>query len=109
VSIGERTRQIRIEQRTGVKDAFGQAIDSWVPVATTWARIRTLSGGEALRAQAMVSEASVELEIRYRAGVTAAMRAVYGSRIFNIGFVNDVDARHETMLLVCSEGLNQGG
>jgi SPP1 family predicted phage head-tail adaptor len=106
---GSRKRRIRLERKNGVKDAFGQVEDTWVLVAVTWAGIRTLSGGEALRAQAMVPEASVELEIRYRPGVTAAMRAVYGARIFDIGLVDDVEARHETLVLTCTEGLNQGG
>lgn len=109
MTIGQRTRRVTIEAPSSTKDTSGQLVTSWAPIRETWAYIETLTGGEAIQAQAVVSQASVRIEMRYRPGITAAMRARYGSQIFDIGAVIDVDMRHETLQLLCTTGLNQGG
>jgi len=109
VTIGKRIRRVSIEAKSTTKDSSGQAIDGWTVVRETWASIDTLTGGEALRAQAIVSSASAEIEMRYRPGITAAMRVRYGDQVFDIGAVIDVDMRHEMLRLICTTGLNQGG
>lgn len=109
MTIGNRTRRVSIEARNTTKDAAGQVIEGWSVVRETWASIATLTGGEALRAQAIVASASVEIEMRYRPGITEAMRVRYGDRLYDIGAVIDVDMRHETLRLICTTGLNRGG
>lgn len=109
MTIGQRIRRVSIQAPSSTKDAYGQLITSWTTFRETWASIETLTGGEALQAQAVVSQASVKIEMRYRPGITAAMRVVYGSQFFDIGAVIDVDMRHETLELICTTGLNQGG
>jgi head-tail adaptor len=77
---------------------------------STWARIRTLSGGEALRAQTMVPEATVELEIRYRAERDRGhARGLRRADLQHRARRTTSTARHQTLLLTCTEGLNQGG
>jgi SPP1 family predicted phage head-tail adaptor len=109
VTIGARNRRVLVEQRSTTRDSSKQAIDGWELIRETYASIDTLTGGEALRAQAIVSSASVEIEMRYRPGITAAMRVRYGNQTFDIGAVIDVGMRHETLRLICTTGLNQGG
>lgn len=106
---GTLNRRVAIEQKSTGKDAYGQGSDVWTLVRETWADIQPLSGGEALHAQAMVPAATVQIDIRYRQDVTAAMRVRYGTRVFDIGAAIDLDTRHETLRLICTEGLNQGG
>ena len=109
MTLGQRNRRVFIDAPTVGKDTYGQASKGWTQVRETWAYINTLSGGEALRAQAIVPEASAEIEIRYRPGLTAGMRVRYGAQMYDIGAVIDVEMRHETLRLICTTGLNQGG
>lgn len=105
---GELRRQVQIQQRNSTQDSFGQRVQTWATVATTWADIQPLSGRELETAQAVRSEVTHTVVIRYRPGVTAAMRVVYQGRYFNVLSVIDVDTRHKVMQLLCSEGLNDG-
>lgn len=106
--IGELNRQIKLQQRASSQDTYGQQVNTWSDVCTTWAHIRPLSGRELIAAQAVQSEVSHEIVIRYRPGITAAMRAVYQGRFFNILAVLDQDTQHRSLVLQVSEGLNQG-
>jgi SPP1 family predicted phage head-tail adaptor len=105
---GDLRRQIKIQQRSTAQDTLGQPVLTWTDVCTTWADIQPLSGRELELAQAINAEVNHQVTIRYRTGITAAMRVLYQGRIFNIQAVMDVDTRHKELQLMCSEGLNNG-
>ena len=106
---GELRRRVSIQQRDATQDTFGQQATSWtdlytnVPVA-----IQALSGRELLAAQAVNSEVSHNINLRYLAGITANMRILYGTRIFNITAVMNIDERNKELMLQAAEGLNDG-
>lgn len=102
---GDLNRRIRIEQRAVQRDTVGQLASPWDPVVTCWARIDQLSGRELVMAQAIHAETTHRIRIRYRPGITAAMRAVYGDRQFNVLGVTDPETAHVALDLFCSEGL----
>lgn len=108
IRAGDLVRQIVIQRRSASKDSFGQESTAWVDVVVTRASIEPLSGYELVAAQAQFAETSHRIEIRYRPGITAAMRAVYQTRVFNILAVMDDFTAHKKLVLLCSEGLNQG-
>lgn len=108
MTLRQRNRRVAIERPNVGRDAVGQGLAGWTELRKTWAWINTLNGSETLVAQAVVSRASVEIEIRYRPDVTAGMRVRYGSQLYDIGAVIDEDMRHETLRLVCTAGENQG-
>jgi len=103
---GDLRRQITLQSRSTTRDTFGEPALTWTNVATVWAAITPLSGRELELAQAMNSEISHQVQIRYRSDVTSAMRVVYQGRYFNILSVMDVEMRHRELQLMCSEGLN---
>ena len=105
---GQLRRQITIEQRSTSRDAFGQELIAWSRFATCWAEIQPLAGRELIAAQAVLPEVSVEVVIRYRPGVDSAMRVLYGSQVYEIGAVLDIDMRHEQLRLLCTQGVTQG-
>lgn len=108
IAPGEFNRRITLQSRSGVKDSFGQQALSWADVATLWARIEPVSGREAVIAGAINAEITHQIRIRHRLGVNASMRALYGSRVFNILAVVEPDMAHIALDLYCSEGLTQG-
>ena len=73
---GTLTDLVSLQEPGTAQDAIGQPIPGWVDVAQEWANIRYLSGIEAIRSDATSSVAKVSIQIRKRAGVTAAMQFV---------------------------------
>lgn len=73
------------------------------------AEIVPLSAKEFIAAQATQSEIVARIVIRYRPGVTAKMRVVHGSKIYNIqGVLADAKSGLEYLNLPVSEGVNDG-
>lgn len=107
-SAGRLNRRIQIQVRSQSSDDYAQQLVSWSTVITCWARIRQLGGRELVTAQTIKAESTHEIEIRYRPGITAEHRIVYQGRVFNILNTTDPDTSHTSLLISCSEGLNQG-
>lgn len=110
---GDMRHRVTFQARSVSKDTFGAQSEQWRDVATVWADVAPLSGRELFAAQAVNVEISHSVTIRYQqqfAGpkAVAAMRIMYGDRLFNIHASMDVDERHRELKLTCSEGLNNG-
>lgn len=105
---GDMKRRITFQTRSATKDGYGQESTTWSDLLSCWADIQPLSGRELVAAQAQLAETTHEIQIRYRTGITAALRVVYQGRIFNVLSVIDQDMQHRRLSLMCSEGLNQG-
>ena len=101
-------RRATIQQRSTGKDTFGQQSMTWTDYLPVWAYIEPMTGRELIAAQAQQSEVTHQVVIRYRAGITAAMRLVYEGRIFDILSVVDTDTQHRRLVLQCAEGLTAG-
>lgn len=105
---GELNRRIKLQQRSTERTSGGMQVNEWTDVATVWARIQPASGKEAIVGGALVSEATHTITIRYHPGVTTAMRALYGSAIFDILAVADHEMAHAALELSCAHGLTEG-
>lgn len=105
---GKLRHKIAIERKTTIKDAEGISKESWVQFTAPWAAIIPLIGREKIQAAAISAEASIRVEIRYKAGITAEMRVNYGGRILElVAPPLDIEERHVEMHLYCKEaGLN---
>jgi SPP1 family predicted phage head-tail adaptor len=110
-NIGKRRHRITIQrlvEGSPAQDAGGTPDEAWATFSTDWARIRPLEGRELERAQAVHAEVTGRIEIRYRAGVTARMRALFGSRPLEILAVINVEERNRDMHLLYKEGPSVG-
>lgn len=100
---------ITIQSRTTAKDSFGQPIVTWADFAASiYAKITSVAIREEEAAQSLRNPQRFEIEIRYVAGIDATMRVKFGTRIFNILGVDNLDMRCREMLLTCEEGLSDG-
>jgi len=81
---------------------------AWGDVATVYAAVRPLTGRALFAAQQAQSKVTVEIEIRYRAGVVPSMRAVFQGVVYEIEAVVDFEERHTKMLLQCARGVTEG-
>lgn len=93
------------------KSAMGAPSKAWTDLATVWADVRPLRGRSLFLAQQAQSKVTTVIEIRYSAavaGVTAAMRVVHGSAIYDIESAINPEQMNERILLQCSVGVNNG-
>jgi len=84
----------------------GEPIRSYTEYAVVWAKIRTLSGRERNAAQQVQATMSHELTVRYSSDVSGAMptdRVVYGSRIFDVKDVRNIDEANIEIRMLCVE------
>jgi SPP1 family predicted phage head-tail adaptor len=87
----------------------GDVIPSWVDVGKVWAGIEPLSAREFIAAAAGQTEVTSRVVIRYRQGITSAMRIIQGHKVYNIqGVLADMESGREYLTLPCSEGINDG-
>ena len=95
--------KIIIQQKAAPFDANGEPDGTWSTFATVFACIKPTGGTERYINQQVVSEATHQIAIRYKSGITPKMRVLYGSRVFDIVQVHDREERHTEMWLVCKE------
>ncbi|CAM5342962.1 phage head closure protein [Eoetvoesiella caeni] len=100
---GTLTRRVTIQKEGTIYDELGEPIPGgWVDVATVWADIRNLSGLETIKSNVEVSFVKASIRIRYRAGITAAMRVLYGITIYDIDAVLMDTHDREYIDLICT-------
>lgn len=110
ITTAELTRRITIQQRADLANARGEPIPTWQDLhADVWAAKQPLRGREYFAAGQMQTPADVRYRLRYRAGITAQMRVVDGSEVFDIvGDPIDVDGARITLELMCTTGVRDG-
>lgn len=87
------------------RDALGQPKkDAWVDVCACWAEITVASVREFWAAKAAHAELTHRVTIRYRKGITADMRVLWGSRELKIAAPPaDYNSRRQYLVLKCRE------
>ena len=100
---GDLRRRVTIQQKSVTRDTYGAEVVSWTDVATVWASVEDLSGRELYDAERITTEVTTRIRMRYRAGITTDMRAVYGARTFNIRAVLDPEGRKRELQLLVAE------
>lgn len=84
MAAGKLNTRITLQRRSTSRDAAGQPLDSWQPVASVWADIKFLTGTAATKADRETGMARVSVRIRLRTDVCTGMRAVKGSTVYDI-------------------------
>lgn len=85
----------------------GALLTAWVTEAIVWAAVEPLSAREFIAAQAVQSDVSVRITMRYRPGITSAMRLLHDGKTYNItGVLADKGSGREYITLPCAELLH---
>jgi SPP1 family predicted phage head-tail adaptor len=101
--------RLTLQQRSTTRDSLKQQDPAaWSTFLVVWADIAPTPGISQVTGEAQASSVTHTITIRYRPGVAARMRILYGSRVFEIDSVIDVEERHFWLRLNCIEGLSQG-
>ena len=104
-SIGKLRYSVDLQEATRTTDAGGGSAVAWGHLTRIYADIRPVSGRENYRQDQVQETVSHEVTIRHRAGVSIKHRLVYGTRVFNIKHVRNIDERDRFLLLLCDEGV----
>jgi SPP1 family predicted phage head-tail adaptor len=102
IPIGELSHRLRLERPVRTPEAGG-AVVTWVLVAELWGAIRPTGGGEVAAGDRLEERAASEIWVRYRDGVTAAMRFVLGRRVFDIRAVIESGERKRYLRCLVEE------
>lgn len=102
-AIAEMRERVTLQSPMRAADGAGGADVSWTDVATLWAKVEEGAGGERLTGERLAAQAALTLTIRYRAGVTTEMRALWNARVLNIRAVRDKGGRKRFLTLDCEE------
>lgn len=87
---GRMDRRLVIESQSATTDDLGHQINSWSTLATVWATIEPVSGGEAIKLGADIPDSLIKVFIRYRTDITTRHRLNYQSRQWDIKYVREI-------------------
>ena len=104
-----------LQQEVPSADGAGGYTRSWAEIATLWAEIvpitggdsrsNTISGKEVFIAGQVQAQVSHRIFLRWRNGVMPAMRLALEDRVFNIRYVAAVREGREMLELLVQEGV----
>jgi SPP1 family predicted phage head-tail adaptor len=80
---GQLRHRVTLQSPTESQTGYGEPTLTWSTVSDIFASVEPLSGRERWNAQQFQSEATHQVRMRYRSGVTSKMRIVWGSRTFH--------------------------
>lgn len=104
-SIGSLKRRLVLETPVSIPDGLGGSTIVYETVASVWAHIEWLRGGEEWARGRPEQRATHRITLRWRAGVDAGQRLRHGTTIYDIRAVHDPDGgRHRLICLVEETG-----
>lgn len=110
---GDLRHMLTFQAKSTAQDELGQPVNAWVNVLTCRGKVSPTTGRERLAAEAVQSSVTHSVTVRYSPQLAnpkevAAMRIVFGTRIFDIHDSINEDERNRMITLMAEEGLNDG-
>jgi SPP1 family predicted phage head-tail adaptor len=100
---GELRHRLTLEELEREEDEGGGYTETWTEVATLSCDLRPFGGSEGVEADRLAGRLTHIVALRYRTGVTPAMRFRKAMRVFHILAVIDVDERNRWLKCLCEE------
>lgn len=104
-----RNQRVTFQSRAAGQSSTGQPNGAFTEIMTTWAAIKPISGREYFNASGERAEVTHEIDVQACSELAALKpkdRALFGSRVFNIKSVLNVEERGRKLLLMCTEHVN---
>lgn len=103
ISAGKLNKQIAIQQNQPAEQLDGSEKENWMTLKTVWSDILSQGAREFYQAQKKYAEVTKVFQIRYYSGLTTKHRIQYGTRIFDILGIDNVDEANEQYLISAKE------
>jgi len=104
-SIGKMRYRVAIESATNTRDAGGGLTQSYAPVTYIYADIKPTNANSTYRQGIVQEKVTHEVTIRYMTNISTNSRINYGTRLFNVKGIINVDERDRFLKLLCEEGV----
>ena len=91
--VGERDRQITIQEKVVTTNEFNEEVVTWSTLATMWAKVTESHGGESYQSDQLTESRMTVFDIWYRSGLTTEMRITYNERVYDIRSIIEPDRR----------------
>jgi len=102
-------RRITLQQKTTHTNSEGISSEAWTDIITVWAARESLRGREFFAAAAVQAEHTVRFRIRYREGVSSAMRILSEGKVYEIiSPPIEGEGRSRELVLMCKEVTSSG-
>jgi SPP1 family predicted phage head-tail adaptor len=99
-------RDVVTIQTPGVgQDDIGEPVAAWGAFVTVRANVRDLTGRELMAAQAVQSQVTTKITIRFRDDIVPAMRVTRGAEVYTIQNVMNPSGRRNWTELLCVRGV----
>lgn len=98
---GQLNESVTVQSKTVTRDAYGAEAITWTTVATMPAAAEPISGREYLAMRAAQADISIRFRLRYRAGISPAMRVRWRNNNYDIVEVINPRAADRELQLLC--------
>lgn len=103
--LGKMRHRVALQSATNTTDAGGGLAQVWETITHIYASIEPKNGSESYRQGQIQDKTTHEITMRYRANISTKYRIKYGTRLFNINHIKNIDERDRFLLLTCEEGV----
>lgn len=101
---GQLRHYVEIQKYVETTDDYGEPLKVWEKFANAYAEIKPLLGRENFAEKQVNSEQTHKIKIRYIEGVTATMRVVHGTNIYDIiGYPVNYEERNIFLIFNAAE------
>jgi len=101
---GDLDQRITLQTATIGKDAVGGPVETWADTVTVWAKVRPVTAKQINQAQQVSADVRKAVTIRWRAGITSAMRIKFSDgTTAKIHWTEDYGPREAKLVLVCED------
>lgn len=104
ISASELRHRVAFQQTKQTADGAGGFTEAWVTIATVWAKIEPVKSYEKFVAMQTETHVSHNITVRYNSDITTAKRIMYGTRIFDIVGVINVNEENVALKISAMEG-----
>lgn len=98
--------RIELQSQASGQSSTGQPNGAWSTYDTVWASIEPISGREYFNASGERAEVTHKIKLRSGPSVLPKHRALFGSRVFNIRSVLNLEERGRWLQLMVTEHAN---
>ncbi|NNV07778.1 head-tail adaptor protein [Geobacillus sp. MMMUD3] len=103
MKIGALRHRVLVQQKIKTQNEYGEETEQWLDVLVAWASVNPISGREFFAAEAVNSEVTHKITMRYRGGITPDMRIKFKDRYFRIIAVMNTQEKNIELQLLCKE------
>ena len=100
---GKLRHSIAIEKKVVLRDSIGAEQITYEPFCLAYASIEPIGGREYFLAQQTQSAVDYKFITRYRAGIRPDFRITWGTRIFNIQSVLNLEEKNIQLVIYAKE------